>query len=257
MSYYELPADAKGYYHYADFVGTRGECHFHAAPEIVFVTGGVLDVTVGGDRRTLHAGEGCFSDGFCLHGYAESDTTRGYVLLGEGCYFERVFSLFDGCRPPRFFTFRDTDVLHLLDGSFEKEPLKDPADAAFFAGVLSLLLSSLARDVPFAPKRTDRKEELICDVLTYASENLARDLSLGALSARFGYSREHLSRLLGKYLSENWNSYLGRLRARRAHKLITGEGCSVTEAALAAGFSSLNTFYRAYEREFGAPPVRK
>lgn len=257
MSYYELPADAKGYYHYADFVGTRGECHFHAAPEIVFVASGTLDVVVGGEKRTLRAGEGCFSDSFCLHGYAESDDVRGYVLLGERSYFEQIFSLFDGCRPPRFFSFRGADILHLLDGSDEKKPAKTPSDAAFFAGVLSLLLSSLAQDVSFVPKRTDRKEELICDILTYAAENLSRDLSLEALSSRFGYSREHLSRLLGKYLSENWNCYLGRLRARRAHALIAGEGCSVTEAAMGAGFASLNTFYRAYTREFGAPPIRK
>ena len=90
--------------------------------------------------------------------------------------------------------------------------------------------------------------------LLFASE----DLSLNALAEKFGYSREHLSRLLHGALQESWNGYIGRLRAKNTHALLTASPeLSVLEAAFACGFESSNTFYRAYAKEYGHPPKRK
>ena len=81
--------------------------------------------------------------------------------------------------------------------------------------------------------------------------------NLLALSREFGYSREHLSRILGRYLSEGWNGYVNRLRARRAEEMLSERpGENVLKIAYECGFESPNTFYRAYRREFGKSPRR-
>lgn len=74
-------------------------------------------------------------------------------------------------------------------------------------------------------KREDKRSILVCEILRYAQANARGDLSLAVLSRRFGYSREHLSRLLHTYLRENWNHYVnrpsrftGRTPAPRKHR---------------------------------------
>ena len=120
------------------------------------------------------------------------------------------------------------------------------------------MLSFLAETVSLEEHRQDRLSAFVCNVLRYAEANIGEDLSLSALSSRFGYSREHLSRILHKYLTESWSSYVNRLRVKRADALLKEKcGENVLKIAYECGFDSPNTFYRAYKKEFGFPPGAK
>lgn len=231
--------------------------HFHSAIEFLFAERGEQRVTVGGESRILHEGEACFSEGFCVHSYARVQGSIGHVLLGEKRYFDKIFSAFEGKLPPRFFRFDDYKLLNSLRELCTKDYEAEEHRRVAFEGAMGILLASIAERVPLEKRKEDKHDSLVCEVLSYASEHLD-DLSLFALSKRFGYTREHLSRILHKYLSENWNVYVGRLRARRAHELLAEESdCSVLKIAFDCGFESPNTFYRAYKKEYGVSPRRK
>ena len=129
---------------------------------------------------------------------------------------------------------------------------------ATFGGAVQLILSEIAESTPFVSYKTERKNSLVCSILRYAERHLNQDLSLTAIAKEFGYSHEHLSRILHKYLPETWASYVNRLRARRTEALLSNDpDLPVLSAALACGFDSPNTFYRAYKKEFGKPPRRR
>ena len=97
----------------------------------------------------------------------------------------------------------------------------------------------------------------MCEILKYAQSHVEEELSLSVLSDRFGYSREHLSRILHKYLTETWNAYVNGLRVQKAEALLKAdEEKNVLKIAYECGFDSQNTFYRAYKKEFGHLPRR-
>lgn len=256
--YYERPAEEKGYFHFQRREVSDTSAHFHSAPEFLFAEKGDQLVTIGGEKRILHEGEACFSEGFCIHSYSRVEGSIGHVLLGEKGYFDKIFAAFSGKLPPRFFRFDDYGLLNSLRELCNKDYAKEEHRRVAFEGAMGVLLAAVAETIPFEERKEDKHSSLVCEVLGYASEHLESDLSLAALSKRFGYTREHLCRILRKYLSENWNVYVGRLRARRANELLAERpDSSVLKIAFDCGFDSPNTFYRAYKKEFGDNPPRR
>ena len=129
---------------------------------------------------------------------------------------------------------------------------------AVFDGIIQILLSKLSTSIPFCKREENKQNLLVCEILQYAQTHLTEDLSLQTLSRIFGYSEEHLSRILHKYLCENWKNYLGRHRIALAHTLLReNPEKNVLEIAYACGFDSPSTFYRFYNKEYGTSPKIK
>lgn len=254
MSYYELPAEGRGYYLFDHRALTGPRAHFHGAIELAFVESGSAEASIDGESRVLTAGQACFADSFRVHFYRDSDSSSAYILVGDKSCFEDFFRAQGDRAFPKFFAFSDFAFLEKLyslcgqPGRYAETLLR---------GAAEMLLGRLAESVPLEKRDRDRSSELVCKVLRYAEANVAEDLSLSALSRQFGYSREHLSRILGRYLPEGWKGYVNRLRAVRAEELLAkGEGENVLKIAYACGFDSPNAFYRAYRKEFGKNPRR-
>ena len=102
-----------------------------------------------------------------------------------------------------------------------------------------------------------KQTELVCSILKYAVENPKNDLSLGTISDKFDYTREHLSRLLHKYLQENWNTFVNRIRVKKADNMIKQNQGTILDILYECGFDSPNTFYRAYKKEFKKSPKQR
>lgn len=257
MSFYEIATEQKNYF----LIGERGlvetPAHFHSAMEMHFVEEGSMEILLDGEKRTLHAGDACFCDSFTVHAIPLPKDTLSYNLVGSKEAFERAFSLFGEKRPPRFFHFENFPLLRSLSKLCNKNRQNNGGRYAIFTGTLQILLAEIAETSTFLPRTVERKNTLVCDLLSYAEEHPQADLSLSALSEKFGYSREHLSRILHKYLLENWNMHVNRLRVRKAEILLSqNPESNVLEVAYACGFESPNTFYRAYNKEFGKSPKK-
>ena len=255
MSTYELSAEQKGYYLFRRRGDYETPAHFHGAVEFLFVQSGEQEVIIDGERRTLSAGEACFVDSFSVHAYFLAPEATVHILLGEKQYFDRCFSAFGNKVPPKFFPFKDFELLSSLIAFCGREWTNEVHKSENFEGCVKILCSAIAESIPLLPRQTDKASSLVGEILKYTEKHIQNDLSLRAIAQQFGYSHEHLSRLLHKYLSENWNSYVNRIRARKVESLLTANpDASVLNIAYECGFESPNTFYRAYKKEFGKKP---
>ena len=255
MSYYELEAEGMGYSYFTRRAAVHTLPHFHGAYELVFVKDGAQEALVGGERRIMRSGDACFVDAFCVHSFLPEENTNCYVVVGNKECFDKIFAKYGEQKPPHFFEFENFDLLDNLY-VFWKKPYENQRNKRIvFEGAMRILLADMAERVDFLKSESDGQGALVCRILSYAEENFSSDLSLSALSREFGYSREHLSRTLHKYLAENWNGYVGRLRARRVRDALSlDKSANVLEVALSCGFDSANTFYRAYKKAFGQAP---
>lgn len=92
-------------------------------------------------------------------------------------------------------------------------------------------------------------------VLDYIEENLCEDLSLDALADRAAISPFHFHRLFHAWCGETLSSFVRRRRVERAAgrlRYCTAE--KITSIALSCGFSSPETFARAFREHFGMSP---
>ena len=91
--------------------------------------------------------------------------------------------------------------------------------------------------------------------LNFAHKNWCRPLTLNQLADSACLSKYHFSRLFQRYTGESPLSLLKRIRLENCAYLLSYHGeLSINQIALNSGFSSQQTFSRAFDRQFGQCP---
>ena len=89
-------------------------------------------------------------------------------------------------------------------------------------------------------------------VLDYVRENTAGDLRLETVARVANFSPYHFHRIFKAIVGETLNGYVRRLRAQRAaSQLIHNPTLTITEIAVACGYSSSSAFSREFRQHFG------
>lgn len=88
----------------------------------------------------------------------------------------------------------------------------------------------------------------------YVRDNVSGELSLSALSGKFGYSKQYIMRLFRTHLGTTVSDYVNSVRMRRALDLLRSTGMSVGEVAYSLGYSSGYYFSRVFRATFSTSP---
>lgn len=89
-------------------------------------------------------------------------------------------------------------------------------------------------------------------VQDYIEANLGDNLSLDILADISGFSKFHFCRIYGGIVRETISSYINRIRLESATSmLLHNREMSITEIAMALGYSDSAVFARAYKKHYG------
>jgi transcriptional regulator GlxA family with amidase domain len=88
----------------------------------------------------------------------------------------------------------------------------------------------------------------------YVRNHFRSPVNLKGIAQKCGVSREHFIREFSGRYQESPGLMLRRLRLEHGQAMLTATVLSVQEVALASGFTSSNTFCRAYRTRFGRSP---
>lgn len=101
----------------------------------------------------------------------------------------------------------------------------------------------------------DAYRERMSRVLDHIDQNLDASLDIDELAAVAHFSRFHFQRQFAEYAGMTVARYVQRLRLRRAsYQLVFAEQSRITDIALDAGFSSTESFSRAFKHCFDQTP---
>ncbi len=101
--------------------------------------------------------------------------------------------------------------------------------------------------------KTARYDKKVVEMLHYINENLAGDLTIQSLSARFYLSKYHMMRKFKEETGYSMHQYILEKRILAARNLILS-GTSAMSASLECGFKDYSTFSRAYKKLTGRTP---
>ena len=107
---------------------------------------------------------------------------------------------------------------------------------------------------PVRPETTSRYAEALLPVLLYCEAHLSEPLTLVELAERGGFSPHHFHRVFRHVTGENPKEYLRRLRLERAVYRMKVTPDNILAIALESGFSTPETFTRAFIRRFSMSP---
>ena len=88
----------------------------------------------------------------------------------------------------------------------------------------------------------------------YIEQNLSQDIHLSGLARAAMFSPWYSYRLFREHLGLTPAEYIRKLRLSRAALRLRDENCRVLDVAFDLGFGNVDTFTRAFFREFGLNP---
>lgn len=88
----------------------------------------------------------------------------------------------------------------------------------------------------------------------YVQRHYREPLSTAQVSQKFGYSREHFSRIFSKYSGVTFKDYVTRVRLLAACDLLTNTDMPINQIVRESGFPSSQTMRGSFDREFACTP---
>lgn len=146
-----------------------------------------------------------------------------------------------------------TDQALARDISSHLLRLRDTANPMLRKGIYHYVLGSLLEHSRLVPRDQQSESGFALRTMSYLEENYAQKLSLETAADALGYNRCYFSTLFKKTFHAGFCEYLSMLRVSKSLDLL-GK-CSISEAAYAVGFGSLQNYYTNFKRIYGMPPA--
>ena len=125
-----------------------------------------------------------------------------------------------------------------------------------FEGEMSLTsLNTIAAELCDVCGDSSEGNELILKIQEYINNNYPDpNLGLTKISDEFGISENYFSYLFKKEVSENFSTYLERLRMAKAKEMILDSNVSLSTLYQHLGYNNAASFRRAFKKNFGVSP---
>jgi AraC-like DNA-binding protein len=147
-----------------------------------------------------------------------------------------------------FKQMKNTEVM------FEGRKNRKAKEETMLSSLLTQLLLILSLEDSITSEGVE--DDLMHKVMSYVNRHLFDELSLDKISQRFFVSKFYLCRAFKEYAGISLFSYITAKRIVMADQLIE-RGEPATDVAYKVGFGSYSSFYRAYVKQNGHPPVRE
>jgi AraC-like DNA-binding protein len=194
-------------------------------------------------------------------GWEVGDTTAAYLSISVDKAF--VAKLFDrtlsrdqpslspdlGCE--------DSVIMNAARGIGAEVLVRYPLSTVLVESYAATIIAQLMRKQRYVPpvRRGGLAPANLSRVLQRIEDDLATDLSLGQLAALAGLSIPHFCRAFRKTLGSPPYAFIIHRRLERAKEYLRHSSMTVTDVALASGFSSSSHFSNVFRREVGTTPV--
>ena len=248
--------------------------HYHPEAEIIFVERGEWQFRCAADGyRCAMAGDLVIFPPYAPHASAIRAESGGYVThcicfdagllssvpVEEGAQILRMLSVADG--GTSLHIRADTDTMGAMAHAFRA--MMDALDAPghceelLFLGALCMFFGHLRR-VTVLNAGTHSgfdsiEQKFARAVIDYSETHFAEAISTRTAAAVLNYSEAYFCRMFRRVFDMCYSEYISRLRISRVRPLL--ETMSVTDAAVACGFTHMSRFSKTFRRCTGMSPT--
>ena len=240
--------------------------HIHAQLEMLYVTGGAMDVTVGEQSTRLHAGDLAVTFPHCPHsfrmlpgpGQTEADEEVIVLVIHPhltGDYADQIISYI----PQNPFVRREQmapDMVGAIDQLLSYSQLLYPErfHPSIVKSYAQLLMARLWPFLDVTPNVNASLNNATYQAAQYMMRHFKEPISLESTAAQLGISKRQLSRLFSETIHIGFHEYLLDLRCEYAKGLLSRTEAPITDIAFQAGFESQRTFNRAFRDFYNMTP---
>ena len=264
--------------------------HWHTHMELLMPIEGVYTAHIGSRTFVLEPNSILIVAPNVYHSYVAPPRGRRYFILVDVSTLAQVkginrilslinpMVLFTEANSPRIHGQLKERFLEICDAYFNREKLcvTPPAGGGLWGlaspepidllesvvyGKLMEMLTLVAQNYTasdwtesFSHSRQYEYINKMTMVCSYIDLHCTEGLSLEQISSMINFSKYHFSRMFKEFTHESFYRYVNRKRIQLAEKLLLQQGMSVTETALASGYSNTSSFIRMFKAINGVTP---
>ena len=232
------------------------EPHMHYHIEVVALDEGHTEAYADTERCTIEGGDVFVAFPNAIHRYVSFDSERFYLLFVNPDLVPELADLFTTLRPTSPLikgAMRDPDILGLIERLSREQTNSDALSTVRRKGYLLSFFSLLLARMELVENDSDDLHSLKA-LVTYCTQNYTKDLSLATLEEDLHISKYYISHLFSDKLGIGFIDYIHSLRVALACRLLRHTEKSITVIGEEAGFGTLRTFNRAFQKQMGCTP---
>ncbi len=240
--------------------------HMHTELEIVYILQGRLLCRVGTQTYRLKQGDVCMIPGMVAHRLLCDDTSAEFLYMQFDAD-DMLAQIYPEWPPLSLLAAHDGAHMALIpQGSvlytlltfsmqeiLERAPHYETAvKGALVAAVVCMQRARLLPDV--AEWSATPAYQKIRPALRYATEHLSDKISLGGMCRELRMDKYNFCKYFKRAVGMSFFDYLTAVRMRRAEQLLADAALSMTDIALACGYSSAAYFTRVFTAKWRCSP---
>lgn len=229
--------------------------HIHPHIELIYLAEGEMHATADTNTQMLRSGELYLAFPNQVH-YYDPDPISGVVIIVDPELFPDLLDIFTSKVPENPVLRADQlpeDIHHRLlvicKAAKSESKLQRIAAKSYMQGLLAELLGEMTL------VQRKNTQDSVRKILLYCLENYKKPLTLDVLAEQLHLSKYYISHVFTQRLNLSFPEFINGLRVESACRRLE-KGHSVTDVAFAAGFNSIRSFNRNFERVMGVPPSR-
>ena len=231
--------------------------HIHQCSELIYVTKGTLEATVGNTTVILSSGDIAVISPFQVHTFDTPSSVELWICVFSNELLEDIMPKHEIYRGREAFVF--TPSKHLSEFLSHKLPDSDEEMVSFDYNELrkiKTVLSSVFEEYISAVPELSKEDQnsIISDILLYLDKNHSENITITAVAQALGYTPRHISRILSTLKIYNFRNLLNSFRVEHAKRLIRKTNLKMIDVSLESGFSNERSFYRAFQAIEGTTP---
>lgn len=243
--------------------------HFHEEYEILFITDGMIEITVNNKAIIAQKGDIIFLNTYESH-YTKVLKTpyKRYVLMLAPAVLEKkitdlnllgVFkkrtSDFQFC-----LRFNDQNIIKTFVEMIIKEvqnkqdEYSEQIQVMLIEHLLILALRKQNSDMTYSSEDDINVVRLIFKVQSFLDEHYSENLRINEISQKFHISVPYFSSCFKHYIGQSPKKYLMQLRLNAASHKLTHTSETIIDIAYSVGFADVNNFIRRFKETFKVTP---
>lgn len=223
--------------------------HIHSCFEMIVITDGEMEVSVGDCSKILKKGEGAFIFPNRIHGMKTYEKSDHKLCIFSGKLINYYSKKTMSCVPKDPFFTLDKTALSLFCS------LTDESSLCIKKSVLYYLAGLFDATAVYVSTESASDFSLLYEILKYIEENYTSECTLKKLAEKLKYDYAYLSKYFIKKIKMSFNEYVNRRRISEVCHLLTTTDKSVLDISSECGYGSLRSLNRNFREIMGLTPA--
>lgn len=228
--------------------------HIHRAVEIIWCDDTRIDVTVNDVKYQLNKGDICFIHSEWQH--EMKDYGCNTCLLIPPCALGDYYQYMRGIEPGGCIV-RGERAKPIYDyfNAYVREKVYEKRCPLSQIGMVNLLLGMFIDIFGVVKKAPDKKGDygIVSKIVEYISLNFAEELSIEKVAEALNYNKYYISKVFNNIMNISFRDYVNLIRLADFRANFKKDR-SIEQQIAECGFSSRQTFYRAFRKQYGTTP---